>query len=66
MFGIFFINHNDLRRLLTDYGFNGNPLRKEFPLSGYVELRYDYVYKYIIVEPLELSQEFRQFKLENV
>jgi len=53
-----------LRRLLTDYGFVGFPFRKDFPLSGYVELRYDEITKSIIIEPLELMQEFRNFKLE--
>lgn len=65
LFGIFIIGHSDLRRILTDYGFVGFPFRKDFPLSGYVELRYDEINKYVVVEPLELSQEFRFFKLEN-
>lgn len=65
MFGVFIVNHPDLRRILTDYGFLGFPFRKDFPLSGYIELRYDDVYKYVIMEPLELSQEFRYFKFEN-
>jgi len=65
MFGIFIVGHNDLRRILTDYGFLGHPFRKDFPLSGYVELRYDETNKYIVVEPLELSQEFRFFKFDN-
>jgi len=64
MFGIFFINHPNLRRILTDYGFIGFPFRKDFPLSGYVEIRYDEIQKSIILEPLELMQEFRFFKLE--
>jgi len=64
MFGIFFSGHTNLRRILTDYGFVGFPLRKDFPLSGYIELRYDEITKSIIVEPLELMQEFRFFKLE--
>jgi NADH:ubiquinone oxidoreductase subunit C len=64
MFGIFFNNHTNLKRILTDYGFIGFPLRKDFPLSGYIEVRYDEVMKSIILEPLELSQEFRFFKLE--
>ncbi|XP_014469356.1 PREDICTED: NADH dehydrogenase [ubiquinone] iron-sulfur protein 3, mitochondrial [Dinoponera quadriceps] len=63
MFGVFFSNHPDLRRILTDYGFEGHPLRKDFPLSGYVELRYDDEHKRIVVEPLELTQEFRKFEL---
>jgi len=65
MFGIFIIDHIDLRRILTDYGFLGNPLKKEFPLAGYVELRYDETNKYIVVEPIELSQEFRFFRFDN-
>jgi len=64
MFGIFFVGHTNLRRILTDYGFVGFPLRKDFPLSGYVEIRYDEITKSIVLEPLELSQEFRFFKLE--
>jgi NADH:ubiquinone oxidoreductase subunit C len=64
MFGIFFSGHINLRRILTDYGFIGFPLRKDFPLSGYSELRYDEISKSIIMEPLELMQEFRFFKLE--
>ncbi len=65
LFGVYFQNHPDLRRLLTDYGFEGYPLRKDFPLSGYVEVRYDSIKKRIIVEPLELSQEFRLFNYET-
>ncbi len=61
MFGIFFSNHPDLRRILTDYGFQGHPLRKDFPLTGYVEVRYDDSEKRVLTEPLELSQEFRYF-----
>ena len=64
MFGIFFSNHKNLRRILTDYGFLGFPLRKDFPLSGYVEIRYDEILKSIVLEPLELMQEYRNFKLE--
>ena len=65
LFGIYFQNHPDLRRILTDYGFEGYPLRKDFPLSGYVEVRYDQAKKRIIVEPIELAQEFRAFNYET-
>jgi len=61
LFGVPFTGHPDLRRLLTDYGFQGHPLRKDFPLSGYVEVRYDETQKRVIYEPVELSQEFRYF-----
>jgi len=61
LFGVFFSNHSDLRRILTDYGFEGHPLRKDFPLSGYLEVRYDERQKRVICEPLELAQEFRTF-----
>nr|XP_022918017.1 NADH dehydrogenase [ubiquinone] iron-sulfur protein 3, mitochondrial [Onthophagus taurus] len=63
MYGVFFANHPDLRRILTDYGFQGHPFRKDFPLSGYVEVRYDDEKKRVVCEPLELAQEFRQFEL---
>jgi NADH dehydrogenase (ubiquinone) Fe-S protein 3 len=61
MFGIFFSNHPDLRRILTDYGFSGHPLRKDFPLTGYVEVRYDDSEKRVITEPIQLAQGFRYF-----
>ena len=62
LFGVFFVGHPDLRRLLTDYGFDGHPLRKDFPLTGYTEIRYDEEKKRIVVEPLELTQAFRNFE----
>jgi NADH:ubiquinone oxidoreductase subunit C len=65
MFGIFFFFNNDLRRILTDYGFEGFPLRKDFPLTGFLELRYDEEQKSIIYENVELSQEFRFFDFES-
>ncbi|KAI9716732.1 MAG: NADH-ubiquinone oxidoreductase 30.4 kDa subunit, mitochondrial [Chrysothrix sp. TS-e1954] len=61
LFGVFFVGHPDLRRIMTDYGFDGHPLRKDFPLSGYTEIRYDEEKKRIVVEPLELTQAFRDF-----
>ena len=61
MYGILFDGHPDLRRILTDYGFRGHPLRKDFPLTGFVELRYDEEQKRVVYEPVKLPQEFRSF-----
>jgi NADH-quinone oxidoreductase subunit C len=61
LYGIFFADHPDLRRLLTDYGFEGHPLRKDFPLTGYVEVRYDSEQQRVVYEPVKLTQDFRSF-----
>ena len=65
MFGIFFENHPDLRRILTDYGFKGHPLRKDFPLTGYHEVFYDDTKKGLVYVPVSLAQDFRNFSYKN-
>ena len=61
LYGVIFVGHPDMRRLLTDYGFEGHPLRKDFPLTGFVEVRYDDEQKRVVYEPVRLNQEFRNF-----
>lgn len=65
MFGIFFLNHPDLRRILTDYGFDGFPLRKDFPLTGFIEVRYSESAKRVITRPVQLAQEYRFFEFTS-
>ena len=65
LYGVYFSNHNDLRRILTDYGFDGHPFKKDFPLNGYLEIRYDENKQYLIYEPIELMQNFRYFNFNN-
>jgi NADH-quinone oxidoreductase subunit C len=65
MFGVFFLGHKDLRRILTDYGFKGHPLRKDFPLTGYVEVRYSDTEKRVITEEVSLTQDYRVFLFDN-
>lgn len=65
LYGLFFFNHSDLRRILTDYGFKGFPLRKDFPLTGFVEVKYDELKKTVVYERVKLAQEFRVFSFIN-
>lgn len=65
MYGVYFTNHPDLRRILTDYGFEGHPMRKDFPLPGYTECRYDEEQKRVVIEPIELTQDYRKFDLST-
>ena len=65
MYGVFFKNHSNLKRILTDYGFEGHPLRKDFPLSGFIEMRYNESSKRVMNESIELSQEYRTFNFTS-
>jgi NADH-quinone oxidoreductase subunit C len=65
MYGVLFADNPDLRRILTDYGFDGHPLRKDFPLTGYVELRYNLEQKRVVYEPVKLTQAYRSFDFES-
>jgi len=65
MFGIMFLNHFGLRRILTEYGFKGHPLRKDFPLTGFTEVRYSHIEKRVLVEEVSLTQDFRTFNFNN-
>ena len=65
MFGIFFNNHPDLRRILTDYGFEGHPLRKDFPLSGFLEVYYNELKKKVVYKPINLSQQYKFFEFKT-
>jgi len=65
LFGVYFLNHSDLRRILTDYSFESYPLRKDFPLNGFISVRYDETNKIVVSEPTELMQDFRSFKFQS-